>query len=182
MDQSPLDTFFSYLRVAGRMLSAFIYVSLIIFPWVAEIILVTQQTLEHKIITLVVCGSLQTLVSIYGGLIMGIIWGKCCGLGHSKKKTKTAKTTEDELCREAWCGCPTDYKSLFSAGYVIYWLPEWIATNLIISWALLGAGHSLPLYAHIMIYMPILVYLPFAFAGCAFEKAMEDESEYTQIE
>lgn len=175
---SRLNSFCSGLRIVGRMFSGFMYIFLIIFPWVTEIILVSQQTIEHKIITLVVCGSLQTLVSIYGGIIMGITWGKCCGFAHGKKKNSHK---EDELCRETWCGCPTNYKSLFSSGYVIYWLPLWVATNMIISWAILGAGHALPLYAHIMTYLPLLVYLPFAFAGCACQKAMEDESEYIEI-
>jgi hypothetical protein len=175
---SQVNNFCCGLRVVGRVFSGFMYIFLIIFPWVTEIILVTQQTLEHKILTIVVCGSLQTLVSIYGGVIMGIMWGKCCGFAHGKKKNKKS---EDELCQETWCGCPTNYKSLFSAGYVIYWLPGWVATNMIISWALLGAGHALPLHAHIMTYLPLLTYLPFAFAGCAYEKAIEDEGEYVEI-
>ena len=172
---------YRYSKIFCRMFSGFMYIALILFPWITEIILITQQTNEHRIITLVVCGTLQTIVSIYGGIKMGIFSGKSCCVSKNIRKKENFEEEIDELCKEAWCGCPTKYHSLFSSGYVIYFLPQWIATNMIITWALLGQAVVLPLYVHIMTYMPLLVYLPFLFVGCAFQKAIDDESDYSEI-
>jgi hypothetical protein len=92
------------LKVSCTMFSSFIYITLILIPWITEIIVVTYQEDEHKIITLLVCGIIQTIISIYGGFRMGVSWNMCCNPVN-------------------WSGSPTNYKSLFSPGYVVYFLP-----------------------------------------------------------
>ena len=111
-------------RVFVKMFSALIYISLIIFPWIIEIIIVTQQTeKQQRITTLVVCGSIQTVIAIYGAFKMGKDCTRSCSAANRNEK--------DDGCSDIWCGCPTDYKSLFTAGYIIYWLPTWLVTNMI---------------------------------------------------
>jgi len=158
------------LKVSGAMLSSFIYIALILFPWIAEIILVKHQTNEHAIITLIVCGVLQTILSLYGGFKMGSSW---------VQNVNAAKTNNKLDCSDIWCECPFNYKSLLSAGYVIYFLPQWVVTNMIISWVLVQIV-SLPVYAHIMVYMPLLAYFPALFVGCAYSYSITNNA-YTQI-
>lgn len=161
---SQFTTCYNYSKIIGTMFTGFMYIFLIIFPWVIEIILITQQIPQHQIITLTVCGSIQTIISIFGGFKMGM---------DSKVNCCSKKTGKDS-CEDIWCGCPTNYRSLFSGGYVLYFLPQWIVANMIISWTLLNHSVVFPLYTHIMIYMPILMYTPFLFIGCAYSKSIED--------
>ena len=118
-------------RVFVKMFSGLIYISLIVFPWVIEIIVATQVTETEKITTFVVCGSIQTVVSIYGAFKMGRALGPCCS------KSKNEQEQQDQW-DDIWGGSPTDYRSLFTAGYIIYWLPTWVITNMAISWNLLA--------------------------------------------
>lgn len=159
----------SYLTGICAMFSAFIYIVLIMFPWIIEIILVTQQKHPEIIITLTVCGAIQTLISMLGGFKMGM-----------DSRASCVNCICKDGCNNIWCGCFTKPRTLFTSGYVIYFLPQWVVTNMIVSWALIGANVALPLYTQIMIYTPILVYTPSLFVGYAFQKSGEDGA-YTQV-
>ena len=149
------------------ILTSFMYVFLIIFPWVVEIIVITQQSEQSQIITICVCASIQMLISLYGGAMLGNAW----------RSTQVSKLPERERCANIWCGSITNYKSLLSAGYIIYFLPQWVCTNIIITWVLNGNKVVLPLYAHLLSYMPFLLYAISIFVGYAVTQTRENGYE-----
>lgn len=161
------------LRIIGRMLSALTFISIIIFPWIAEIILITYQAREHQLITMAVCGSIQTLVAVYSGIRLGIYWTKC-GCNDYSKLSLEEKRKFGNLGYDTWCRCPTNYESMFSTGYPIYFLPQWVFTNMIIAWKI-GSSAGMPLYVHLMVYMPLMVYLLSLFIGFSYVRATEYE-------
>lgn len=155
-----------YCRVIDKLLSALIYISLIIFPCVTEIILSTQLEKECVFIMLMVCGAIQTIISTIGGFRLGVAWAINVNRTiHIEEKRK--------YCDDVWCACPTTYRSLFSAGYIIYFLPQWALCNMIIAWVFGSSG--MPIYVHILVYLPLMTYVVFLFVGFAFEKAIESE-------
>ena len=159
----------SWCNVLCDIFSAFISVSLIIFPWVIEIILITQQLDQAKLITLIVCGSVQTIISIFGGFMMGF---------------EITKSKDARFDCSFFHNPGLSYKYFLNPHYIITILIPWILTNMIISWVLNSHNH-LPVYVHIMVYMPILIYLPLLFMGCAFVKSIniqyDQYKEITQI-
>ena len=64
---------YAWMRVLCKMFCTFMYGFLILIPWITEIIVVTQISTEDKIVTVLVCGVIQTIISIIGGLRMGIV-------------------------------------------------------------------------------------------------------------
>jgi hypothetical protein len=91
--------------------TGFIYLVFIILPSITEIILVNQQTYHERTITLIVCASIQTLISILGSFKMGINWMKA-----------VKETTQYTICNDTWCGCFTTPESLVSPGFAVYTL------------------------------------------------------------
>ena len=174
-DLETINNVCSCLRVFGIMFTGFMYIFMILVPWIAEIIIVSQQSEEHRIITLLVCGVVQTIISIYGGLKMGVSWFHCVNTN-----TKTIDyVSRYQMHNDIWCGSLVNYKSLFSAGYIIYFLPQWVATNMIIAWVLL-AKISLPLYVHILLYTPLLSYFISLSIGFAYAHAIRN-NDYIAI-
>ncbi len=168
IDQDVLSCYSKTYQYFKRFLSvftAFMYMVLIIFPSVTEIIAITQQDNQQKIYTLITCAIIQIIISIYGGIKLGTDW----------YKSKSIPDQHNTICRNIWCGSFTDYNSLFSAGYIIYMLPQWWLTNAIIAWVLSGNNIILPFYVHLMIYIPLLIYCPIVFMGYAFAKTAENE-------
>src|SRR5439155_4487718 len=117
------------------------------------------------------CGTLQTLLAIYGGLKCGFLIYESCNCKKGDDKS---------ICDSFWCGSITDFNSLLSGGYLIYFLPQWVITNAIISWVVINNKVILPFYVHIMIYMPLLVYPTFIFVGYSIKKAVS-QFDYQQI-
>jgi len=137
------------LKISGKMFSGFMFFFMMFFPWILEIILVSRQTTENGIITLTVCGILQTIIATYGGFKMGISTQQLCS-----REEKDRYVIRDSM----WCGHFADYKSMFSTGYPIYILPQWVITNIFSSWMYALHG-SLPIYTHVFAYMPLIIYI-----------------------
>jgi len=174
IDQSTLECVTKsriYCRCATMILSGFLYIFFILFPWISEIIVISQISLEHRALVVLVCGILQTLIAIYGGFKCGILIYESCNAKNGK---------DQSFCNGFWCGSITDLKTLFTGGYIIYFLPQWIVTNAIISWVIINHSVILPYYIHIMVYMPILIYPISLFIGYSSEKAMS-QSDYQQL-
>ena len=154
----------------STIITAFLFMFLILCPSVIEIVIVTQLSKDLKYIVVLVCGCITTLIAIIGGFKLGASIPKCCA------------DKCDGPCCAFWCGTTEDVpncSSILSPGYIIYSLPQWIVTNMITSWALLGDGIILHFYVHLMIYMPLLMYPIFIFVGWAYEKATK--SDYIEI-
>ena len=169
IDQNVLSCYSNTYKCFKRFMSvftAFMYMVLIIFPSVIEIIAITQQDNQQKNYTLITCAIIQIIISIYGAIKLGTGW-------YQHKNGPSEK----DICGNMWCGSFTDYNSLFSAGYVVYMLPQWILTNMITLWVLSDSVNNiiLPFYVHLMIYIPLLIYLPVVFMGYAFAKTAENE-------
>lgn len=127
-------------------ISAFLYWSLIIFPTITEIIIVTQQTKDQIPYTLLICGSIQTGLSIVGAILMG-----CCCRND---------------CEDIWCSSPKSFPSMLRGGYTVYCLSPWIITNMIISWIFISQV-NIVWYIQLLIYSPIVIYGPFVAASWA---------------
>ena len=163
----------SWCKVFCNTFSAFMALFLIIFPWVIEIILITQQTIQQQVVTMLVCGSLQTITSIFSAFMMAI--------QPNKDKDTYTFSHHVELDDGTCCWPPTTYKSLLNPYYVLCVLIPWLLTNMIISWVL-NSHNQLPIYVHIMIYIPLLIFFPILFTSCAFIKSINNEyKEIAQI-
>ena len=166
-----------YYRCIKMVFSAFMYIFMILFPWIIEIIIVSQISFEKTAIAVLVCGILQTVIAIYGGFQLGtLIYEK------GKKYDESDKKDDDDIdiCESFWCESPTDFSTLLTGGYIIYFLPQWIVTNIIISWVLSHKFFILPFYIHLMIYMPLLLYPTSVFVSYSMKKAMS-ESDYQRV-
>ena len=165
----------SQCKCFNTIFAAFLFMFLILCPSVIEIVTVTQLPKDLRYIVVLTCGCITTLIAIIGGFKLGATIPSCFA----------------DKCNDCCCGkngckfwCTTkdvpDYSSILSPGYIVYSLPQWVVTNMIISWALLGDGIILHFYVHLMIYAPLLMYPIFIFVGWAYEKAT-DKSDYTVI-
>lgn len=139
-------------RLKRKLIDLFYFV-LIMFPWIIEIIVVsTGTTNDQKIMTVCICGFLQTMIATGGYLL---------GFSKSQYSNITDQTRRTNFCDDVWCSwCinSVSCKPLFSAGFIIYLLLPWCLTNIIISW-ILASMISLPPYAHVAAYMPIIIYI-----------------------
>lgn len=144
------------------IITAFFFCVFIICPFIIEsIVLSEQNSLSDKQLTLLICSSIQTLISMWGGYKLGIL---------ARRLNSYDEFTE---CNKFWCTSITNIGSLLSGGYVIYSLPSWIVTNMIASWVI-SSKNVFPWYVHLMIYMPLIVYVPFFGVGYATHKAIDD--------
>ena len=168
-----------YYRCIKMVLSAFMYIFMILFPWIIEITIASQISFEKTAIVVLVCGILQTVIAIYGGFQLGTL------ISQKDKKWRfyndeSDKKDDIDICGSFWCESPTDFSTLLTGGYIIYCLPQWIVTNIIISWVLSHKLFILPFYVHMMIYMPILLYPTSVFVSYSMKKAMS-ESDYQRV-
>lgn len=165
----------SLCKCFGTIFIAFLFAFLILCPSIIEIVVVTQLPKDLKYIVVLACGCFTTLIAIIGGFKLGSSIPECY-----KNKCNDCCCGKNNC--KFWCGTTKDvpdYSSILSPGYIIYSLPQWVVTNMITSWALLGDGIILHFYVNLMIYMPLLMYPIFIFVGWAYEKATE--SDYTTI-
>jgi hypothetical protein len=151
-------------RYTSMISSAFLYIGLMLFPFIAECIIASQMTYEHSGIMVLICGIVQTIIAAHGGIRLSLAMYDCC-------TTKNPKKDNDKHCAAFWCGRPTDFSTLLSGGYIVYALPPWFLTNAIISWVIINNKVVLPFYTHLMIYMPLIAYPTFIFVGYAIKKA-----------
>ena len=152
----PREAFSSKEKVES-MLCAFLYISLIVFPTIIESILLAQQTSENQIITLLICGIIQTILSINASFRWGFM---------SRNSEKYHEEDQsNEYFNKVWCKPITKYDSLFSTSHIVYLLPQWIVTNMISSWALVDHDIILPWYVHLLIYAPLIVFIIFFTIG-----------------
>ena len=169
-------------RLIFSGVSAFICVSLMLFPWIIEIFVVTHQPFDYKIITMVICGAIQTLLAFYGGIAMGYtkaFWHLCNG-----KSFKNLDDPELEEQERMCCPVASKYETLYTPGYILCILPQWVLTNCIISWVLIDTrdGPSLPLYVYIMVYLPLVTYIVCFVCGSAIRTAKNtSDEEYESV-
>lgn len=169
-------------KAIGTVMTTILFVIGIFVPWITEIIVASQLTLEQNITTVLVCGILQTIFAILGSLRLGNSIYLCCSI--ESNKNQNAEREDDESFKERaatvwhrfWCGnkkgdC-TNFEMIISGGYTIYTLPQWFATNAIISWVIVDHKIPIPFYAHLLIYTPLLSYIIFPFVGYAIGKAI----------
>jgi hypothetical protein len=167
----------TFNRVMSSIFFSFLYIGLILFPWISEIIVVTQISVEHQVIVVLVCGVVQTLIAIYGSIRCGMIVYHCCAKDCDDDYHCSANGRQ--LVKSFWCGRCTDLSGISSGGYVVYSLPQWVITNAIISWVL-ATNHPLPVYVHLMVYMPVIAYIVGLFVGYAIKKEVENMN-YNQV-
>jgi hypothetical protein len=183
-DQQTLEcitTTRSFWRYTSAILASFTYIGLILFPLVIESVIASQVSFENGETLVFVCGILQSIVAIYGGIKLGMaIYASCGNNCCCNSQSDTEITNSNKIWGEFWCGGITEFKSLLSGGYIICFLPQWFVTNAIISWVIVNHKVILPYYVHLMIYMPLLAYPTFIFIGCAIKKA-SGRSDYEQI-
>lgn len=139
------------------------YIFFIVFPSIIEIIVVTQLPVEQKQYVLLICGSILILGAMYGGIKLGM-------------DIKTDQIGEDAT----WCGKPSKYNSLFTSGYMVYTLPQWTLANMIMPWAIADKITTLPFYVHLMVYMPLMIYLTILVIGCAIPE-IKTETNYQEV-
>lgn len=152
--------------------AAFMFIFCILFPWITEIIIVSQIPPESSATVVLVCGVLQTIIAIYGSIRLGMTIFDTC---------KSSNKEKGEWNDFWYCGRCTNFKSLVSGGYVVYALPQWFLTNAIISWILIDQKKIiLPFYVHLMVYTPGLAYIVCIFIGFAIGSAM-DQCKYQQV-
>lgn len=149
------------------MLVALIYGSFIIVPSITEIILASRLIKENSII-MGACGVIQTFLSIYLSFRLGTVINDFNGITPDKCS---------KLCGEIWYFSPIDWRGLFSVGYVIITLPHWVV-NIFISWVVGSSG--MPLYAYLIIYLPLIVFMPAWVVVIAYKKAVHLEDDIKQ--
>jgi hypothetical protein len=156
----------TFYQSAKIVLSAFLYIFLILFPWIIEIIVTSQISYEQSEIAIGICGILQIPIAIYGGYKLGIFIYELCN---------DASATGNHF----WCGSFTDFGTFLSGGYILYFLSPWALTNTIILWVI-AKKIILSLYVHMMVYMPLLGYITFIFVGYAVKKAIS-QTDYQPV-
>lgn len=145
---------------------AFFFCVFIICPLIIELIVLSYQTSFYdKQMTLLICGTIQTIVAMWGGYKLGIFVREMHDVDD--------EYVEREKCTKIWCTPITNIRSILSAGYVVYSLSSWILTNIIASWVV-SYKQVMPWYIHLMVYMSLIVYVPFLAIGYATQKAIEE--------
>lgn len=129
----------------SKGLAAFTFVSLIIALFMQEIIVLCLQTSDQYWFTLLLNASCLTFCSIVWSFIMGTQW----------------KTNWGDI----WTTKPTSWAAIFSGGYLFYFGGIWQVTNMMASWVISGQGFTLPYFVHLMVFMPIIVYVPILALG-----------------
>lgn len=128
----------------SKVLAAFFFPVVIIVPILTQIILqtrITSATEIEQLIFIVAC--IQTGLSMVGSLALGF------AIAHDRTE-------------EAFCSAHANIMYMFYGGYTLYYLPPWVLINMASSWYYLDHNRDQVFnwYTHLMIYMPILVYIP----------------------
>jgi len=99
-----------------RIFTGIIFYALIILPTIIEIIIVTQLRLERRLAIISICAFLQCIIAGWAGCMLGSLLstGRCTSM--------FCKTIRNF----------TDYRTLFTAEYLLCVLPQWFLTNIII--------------------------------------------------
>jgi len=143
-------------NISVTMLTALLYIAYIIVPFVSEIIAAVYNTSEQRTTMIVVCGSIQIILAMLGGCMMGKEWflddKKTCGNNDF-----------------------TNFRSMFTASYILLITPQWLITNVVV-WIVNG-GSSQPLGVALAVFMPVPIYILSLFAGYGFEYAYQKEVE-----
>jgi len=160
-------------RYTSAISVSLLYIGLILLPWIAEVVVATQISFENTIYMLLACGIAQATIAIYGAIRAGNVI-ICC------KDAEEYDKNERKKCREFWCQNCIDCKSIFSGGFIIYFLPQWVLANAIISWVLINNKVVIPFYVHLSIYSPLVSYVMFMFVGYAIRCTSETD-EYTPV-
>jgi len=143
-------------NISATMLTALMYIAFMIVPFVSEIVAAVYNTPEQRTTMLVVCGSIQIILAIFGGCMMGKEW-----FLDDKK----------ECCQNDF----TNFRSMFTASYIMFITPQWLITNVVV-WIVNG-GSSQPLGVALAVFMPVPVYILSLFAGYGGMYAYQKEIE-----
>ena len=156
-------------NILSSILVGIMYIGFIILPSIIEIIVVTQQTQEYRPLTLFVCSCFQILISIYGGVRLGMVL-------FTSEHISSILFTNDRCyrCNVLTCNWNfVDYKSMSYPGYSILLLIPWFATNFII-WIEVGPP-LIPAFVGILVFIPIATYVVSLFIGYALLFALQRE-------
>lgn len=123
-----------FCSVMIKAFTAFFFFVLIFAPSITTIICFARQSLEQKILTLMVCSIIQSVLSVIGAILV-IVAPTVCGW-------------------EPFCVKVYKPKALVSGGYSIYCLAPWLVTTIIASWTI---AYPLSWY-NFVIYVPLWVY------------------------
>lgn len=142
------------INVSTTMLTAFLYIAFMIVPFVSEIIAAVYHTPAQRTMMVVVCGSLQIILAVCGGFMMGKQW-----------------FLDD---KNTWCKNDfTDFRSMITPEYILFITPQWLITNVIV-WGING-GSSQSLGSALVVFLPVPMYILSLFAGYAYVYAIQKE-------
>jgi hypothetical protein len=160
-----------FLRFYMPIISSFLYVTLLVFPWLAEIMILYQSNSASSFVnTILFCSTVQTGLSISSALNMGYNFFCCCADSRltDADLDKIINCSADRM----WCSSPMRMKSLVSPGYIIYLGVPWLLVN-IIALKFLPNDMCFPPVLFLTPFIPLLVYLPFFAVGSAYRNIME---------
>lgn len=123
------------------------FFALIILPTIVEIIVVTQQKPERRTAVISICAFIQCIMAGWAGCMLGTLLAK-------------------GRCTSVFCNTIrnfTDYKTLFTAEYLLCVLPQWFVTNMII-WIVWMSKNSIEdsqisMVVGLFAFVPIGVYI-----------------------
>jgi len=163
----------SSLMFYSPIFSSFLYVFLLIFPWLMEIIIVHQQSVKFTVNTILFCSAVQTGLSVHGAVTMGYNFFCCCKDRRISIIGEMNKMVDDSADR-VWCASPMKLSSLLSPGYIIYFGVPWLLTNIFVTLRLsVNNNTCLPPALYLLIFMPLLVYFPCFAVGSAYRNIIE---------
>lgn len=134
----------------------------ILFPTVMIVSIVTQLISQTRItsateieLLILVVGCIQTVLSTVGSFMFEFYWMS------NVVQIQPGSFIETEKI-----------KYMFDGRYILYFLSPWVFTNMASSWYYLYYNHVFNWYTHLMIYMPILVYVLILLSGRALTKIL----------
>lgn len=148
-------------QILKTMISSVLCVLLVVVPLCVQFTLISVfPDLESVSLILCVCGGIQTMISAYGGSLMGLFM------------------TQRKLCVDwqLWWPSIYSFEYLISPGYMIYCFLPWELASAVYSWCASGPRINLilPWFVHLMIYLPLPCYFIFGAVGLALAKSTEE--------
>ncbi len=160
------------LQCCASIFSSFLYVTLLIFPWLTEIMILSHHSTSTSsfVNTILFCAIIQIGLSITGAIDMGYNFFCCCA--DSRLSNKELDKIIGGSANRVWCSSPMNIRSLVSPGYIIYMGGPWLLTN-VAALKFLPDDMCFPLVLYLITFMPLLSYFPFFAVGSAYRNLME---------